>query len=129
MTGWVDGPFGIFPLYEREISVVYCRSERRLAPAVAGMAAPAARTAATRGRVRLAQHSGVADGLDHGVGAAAGRRAHLLDRVRPGHDRVRRTELEREVELRLHAVRGHDRRRARRHGPQQRGQADAAEPE
>ena len=23
MTGCVDGPFGIFPLYEREMSVVY----------------------------------------------------------------------------------------------------------
>src|SRR5689334_1031436 len=49
MTGWVDGPFGIFPSYEREISVVYWRSERRLAVAVAGMAATAARTAATTG--------------------------------------------------------------------------------
>src|SRR3954470_22220966 len=41
MTGCVDGPFGILPLYEREISVVYWSSERRLASAVAGTAAPA----------------------------------------------------------------------------------------
>jgi hypothetical protein len=42
ITGWVDGPFGILPLYDREISKVDWSSERRLAPAVAGMAAPAA---------------------------------------------------------------------------------------
>ena len=42
MTGCVDGPFGIVPRYDREISDVYWRSARRLAPAVAGSAAPAA---------------------------------------------------------------------------------------
>src|SRR5436190_209176 len=49
MTGCVDGPFGILPSYAREISVVYWRSERRLAVAVAGMAATAASTAARIG--------------------------------------------------------------------------------